>query len=66
MPESSRASPTDRRRRRALGAALALGAATLMGGCGQRGPLYFPEDRIEEEKAKRKRSSAGRPEHPQA
>ena len=28
--------------------------AAATAGCGQKGPLYFPEERLEEEKEKRK------------
>ena len=38
-------------------------AGLALGGCGQKGPLFFPEDRAEEEKKskdKDKRSSLGR------
>ena len=34
-------------------------ASLVLGGCGQKGELYFPEDRPEEKKSKDKRSSLG-------
>jgi len=44
------------RRRTCLG--LAVAAVTLVSGCGQKGPLYFPEDRLEELKKKRRRDQS--------
>ena len=35
-------------------------ASLALCGCGQKGPLYFPEDRSEEKKSKDKRTSLGR------
>ena len=46
------------RGRRGMIAVLAFGAVAALAGCGQKGPLYFPEDDPEE---KRKRSSELRP-----
>ena len=40
------------RRRLTLG--LAVAAVALVTGCGQKGPLYFPEDKLDELKKKRK------------
>jgi len=59
MPDDTRRAPTTPVARRALLIAGALSALTLAG-CGQKGDLYFLEDRIEEEKSKRKSSSRGR------
>ena len=41
-----------RRRRICLG--LAVAAVTVVSGCGQKGALYFPEDRLDELKKKRR------------
>jgi predicted small lipoprotein YifL len=43
-------------RRLLLRTALGATAAVALSACGQKGPLYFPEDRLEEEKARRRRS----------
>jgi predicted small lipoprotein YifL len=41
-------------RRTAIGAALAAGLAALAsGGCGQKGPLFLPEEKLEELERKR-------------
>lgn len=44
-----------RRRRTCLG--LAVAAVAVLSGCGQKGPLYFPEDRLEELKKKRRQDN---------
>lgn len=45
-------------RRRLLGMGITLATAGLLGGCGQRGPLYLPQ---EEEKKKKKNQSDALP-----
>ena len=51
-------------RRRALGLiASGLAAGGLLGGCGQTGPLYLPDQRLEEIKRKKEeRDKQGEPE----
>ena len=38
------------RRRRLVGYIAAVVCASAAAGCGQKGPLYFPEDRLEKKK----------------
>ena len=58
MPDRA---PDARSRTQSRRALLVAGLAGLvLSGCGQKGPLYFPEERIEEKKSKAKRSSLGR------
>ena len=66
MLETDRGRPPSPARRLLVRGALAIGAGAALAGCGQKGPLYFPEERVEEEKEKRKSSSTGRPERPYA
>lgn len=48
-------------RRTAIGAALAAGLAALAsGGCGQKGPLFLPEQKLEELERKREERRAPR------
>lgn len=47
------------RRRWILGAMCAVAGAALTG-CGQKGPLYLPEEKLEELKKKRRSSEAPR------
>jgi predicted small lipoprotein YifL len=49
----------DKRRRRALTLLLASAAAVVTG-CGQKGPLYLPEEKLEELKKKRKLAASPR------
>jgi predicted small lipoprotein YifL len=46
-------------RRRFLLALLVVAGATA--GCGQKGPLYFPEQEPERERRRRRSADAGRP-----
>lgn len=48
-------------RRTAMGAALAAGLVVLASaGCGQKGPLFLPEEKLEELERKREREQAPR------
>lgn len=56
QPRMGTATMDKRRRRTCLG--LAVAAVAVVSGCGQKGPLYFPEDRLEELKKKRRQGDS--------
>ncbi|MDH3314720.1 MAG: lipoprotein [Gammaproteobacteria bacterium] len=45
-------------RRRLIRGSLILVASVVLNACGQKGPLYFPEDNEEEKKKNNEKSSA--------
>ena len=49
-PLQPRERPMQLRRRRLVGYIAAVVCASAMSGCGQKGPLYFPKDRLEKKK----------------
>ena len=53
-------------RRRLIQSALLGLSAALLNACGQKGPLYLPEDEEDEKKKKDKSAALGRPRSPRA
>ncbi len=53
-------------RRRLLRLTLLTVAAVVLNACGQKGPLYLPEEESEEKKKKQKSTALGRPRFPRA
>lgn len=53
-------------RRRFFRLTLLSVAAVVLHACGQKGPLYLPEEKSEEKKKKQKSTALGRPRFPRA
>lgn len=53
-------------RRRLFRLTLLTVAAAVLSACGQKGPLYLPEEESEEKKKKQKSTALGRPRFPRA